>query len=270
MKKIKNYYKNIINEIKESEKSTVIVYFSLRFLVIICMVLQILHGDMNNAFLCLLSLILFTFPFFIQSKFKIELPNVLEILILVFIFSAEILGEINNFYGVIPFWDSLLHTLNGFLAAGVGFALFDLLNKNTKAINLSPLFLSIVAFCFSMTIGVLWEFFEFGADKYLNTDMQKDRIVTKINSVLINEKEENVAINLDDIEYTIVYGKTTDGKSYEYKIDDGYLELGNIDTTKDLFVNFIGAFCFSVIGYLYIENRDNYKFINKFMPTKTE
>lgn len=267
MKKLKNVYNEIISEIKESEKSTVIVYFTLRFLVIVCMILQVIHGDMNNAFLCLLSLILFTVPFFIQRRFRIELPNVLEILILVFIFSAEILGEINNFYGVIPFWDSLLHTLNGFLAAGVGFALFDLLNKNSKSIHLSPLFLSIVAFCFSMTIGVLWEFFEFSADKYLGTDMQKDRIVTKINSVLLNDNAKNIAIKLDNIEYTVVYAKNKDGKIYEYKIDAGYLELGNIDTTKDLFVNFIGAFCFSVFGYLYIENRDKYKFINKFMPT---
>ena len=81
---------------------------------------------------------------------------------LLFIFSAEILGEISSFYVLFPFWDTTLHTLNGFLAAAIGFSLVDLLNRSDRVkFDLSPLFLSITAFCFSMTIGVLWEFFEF-------------------------------------------------------------------------------------------------------------
>ncbi len=185
---------------KESNRSSIAVYFTLRALVILCMILEFVRGDMNNAFLCLLSLILFMMPFFIEHHFKIELPNTMEIIIMLFIFSAEILGEINNFYGMIPYFDTILHTLNGFLAAGVGFALFDLLNNNVENVNLTPLFLAIVAFCFSMTVGVLWEFFEYGADKYFKTDMQKDRIVTSINSVLMNEEGKNIAMQYDGIE----------------------------------------------------------------------
>ena len=128
-RKVQNFHKELKQIGKENKKSSIAVYFTLRVLVIICMVLQLLRGDMNNAFLCLLSLILFTIPFLIKKKLKIELPNTLEIIILLFIFSAEILGEINNFYRIIPYWDSILHTLNGFLAAGIGFALFDILNK---------------------------------------------------------------------------------------------------------------------------------------------
>jgi len=270
LKRVKKWYKEFINLLKASEKSTVIVYFILRALVILCMIMQIIHGDINNAFLCLLSLILFTIPFFVEKHFKIELPNTLEIFILLFIFSAEILGEINNFYGVIPFWDTLLHTLNGFIAAGVGFALFDLLNKNTNSLNLSPLFLSIVAFCFSMTIGVMWEFFEYAADMYVKSDMQKDRIITTVNSVLLNEEKENVPVRIDNIKYTVIHGTDEKGNDYEVTINGGYLDIGIIDTTKDLFVNFIGAICFSVFGYLYIENREKYKFVNKFMPTRKD
>lgn len=81
----------IVKEVTETKKSTAIVYFSLRFLVIVCMILQILRGDLNNAFLCLFSLFLLVIPFFIQKKFKITLPNALEIIIFLFIFSAEIL-----------------------------------------------------------------------------------------------------------------------------------------------------------------------------------
>ena len=126
---------NIKKEIKESKKSSLTVYLILRFLVIVCLILQILRGDLNNAFLCIWALILFTIPLFIQRALKITLPNMLETIIFLFIFAAEILGEINNFYIIIPYWDTILHTINGFICAGVGFALVDLLNQNSKKIN---------------------------------------------------------------------------------------------------------------------------------------
>ena len=265
---MKNRIKELQKELKkERGKSSIIVYFTLRILVIICMILEFLRGDLNNAFLCLLSLILLLMPFILEKKLKIDFPNTLEIIIMLFIFSAEILGEINNFYQVIPHWDSILHTLNGFLAAGVGFSLFDLLNKNVDSIKLSPFFLALVSFCFSMTIGVLWEFFEFAADNsFLNTDMQKDRIVEKIQSVKINPEGKNTPVIIDNIEYTIIYSKEGN-KIVENKID-GYLEIGLIDTMKDLVVNFIGALVFSIFGFLYILNRDKYKFINHFIVKK--
>lgn len=265
--KRKKFHEELKRIVKESKRSSIVVYFILRALVILCMVLEFIRGDINNAMLCLLSLILFIIPFFIEKKFNIELPNTLEIIILLFIFSAEILGEINNFYGTIPYWDTILHVINGFLAAGVGFALFDLLNNNVDSINLSPLFLAIVAFCFSMTIGVLWEFFEFGADKYLKADMQKDRIVTSISSVELNTEGKNVPIKLNDIDHTIIYSKDADGNIIETKID-GYLDIGIIDTMKDLLVNFVGALFFSIFGYIYIRTRDKFKFVNNFIPLK--
>ncbi len=257
------HVKKVREKYRQTKKTSLLVYLILRVLVIICMVLEILRGDLHNAFLCLLSLILFVIPVLIEDKFKIGIPSVLEIIIYLFIFSAEILGEINNFYGNIPYWDTILHTLNGFLAAGVGFSLIDLLNENSKNIKLSPVFVAIVAFCFSMTIGVLWEFFEYGADKYLNLDMQKDRIVTKISTVELDPKKDNNAIVINDIKETQII--TKDGPII---IDGGYLDIGINDTMKDLIVNFIGAICFSFFGYLYIENRKKYKFVTNFIPVK--
>lgn len=250
---------------KETKRSSLLVYLILRFLVILCMVLQIIRGDWNNAFLCLLSLLLFTFPTFIQVKFKIKLPNALEALIYVFIFSAEILGEINNFYGIIPHWDTLLHTINGFLAAGIGFSLIDLLNENSKSISLSPIFVAIVAFCFSMTIGVIWEFFEYGVDTYLKYDMQKDRIINTISTVQLDPDNSNKAILVSNIRETQIH---TD--SGIVTIEGGYLDIGIKDTMKDLFVNFIGAVAYSFVGFLYIINRDKYKFATHFIVKKDE
>lgn len=254
----------------KNKKTVATVYIILRVLVILCLFLEIFRGNLNNAFLCLLSLILFLMPYFIEKRFKIDLPNTLEIIMMLFIFSAEILGEINNFYGIIPYWDSILHTLNGFLAAAVGFALFDLLNDKIESIHLSPLFLTITAFCFSMTIGVLWEFFEYGMDRYFKMDMQKDEIINSINSVEINKEKINVPIMIDNIEYSIIYSLDENDLLLETKIENGYLDIGLNDTMKDMFVNFIGAFIFSIYGYLYLNNKEKYKFINNFIPVKNK
>ena len=212
---------------KETKRSSLAIYLILRFLVIVCMVLQLLKGNINNALLCLLSLILLFAPLFIQNKFAITLPSGLEITIYFFIFAAEILGEINNFYGIIPYWDTILHTINGFLAAAVGFSLIDLLNKNSKNVNLSPFYLCLVAFCFSMTIGVLWEFFEYSSDKFLDMDMQKDTVVKKISSVTLNPSGKNKAIVVSSIGKTVIY----DENGYILEtIDGGYLDIGLNDT----------------------------------------
>ena len=254
-----------IDAYKETKRSSLLVYLILRCLVLLCMISQILHGDLGNAFLCLLSLVLLILPSIIQHKMNITLPNTLEIIIYIFIFSAEILGEINNFYGLFKHWDTILHTLNGFLCAAIGFSLINLLNSTSTNFNLSPLYLCIVAFCFSMTIGVLWEFLEYGADKFFLTDMQKDRIITKVSSVTLNSKQENNTVIVKDIAKTILYDKNQNELAV---INNGYLDIGINDTMKDLFVNFIGAVVFSLIGYLYLKKRKDNSFIHHFIPQK--
>ena len=263
-KKIKKFY-------KENNKKTLTIYIILRVLVIVSLVLQILHKNYGNAFLCVLTLFLFTIPYFVEKKFKISLPNALEIIILLFIFSAEILGEIQNFYGIFKHWDTMLHTLNGFLCAAIGFPLIDILNRSDKVhMNLSPVFVSLVAFCFSMTVGVLWEFFEFSGDYLLKMDMQKDRIVKEISSVKLNEEGKNEPVILRNIDSTVIYSYDKNGNQIITTIDGGYLDLGIIDTMKDLIVNFAGAITFSAIGWLYIKNKDEYKFAKNFIPVRKE
>ena len=203
-----------------------------------------------------------------NKKLKIEIPDVLEIIILLFIFSAEILGEIQNFYGAFKYWDTILHTINGFLCAAIGFSLIDILNNSKKFhINLSPVFVALVAFCFSMTIGVLWEFFEFGADQLFQYDMQKDRVIQTISTVTLEPEGKNKPVVVDNINKTIIYSQKN-GEMIETTIEGGYLDIGIIDTMKDLLVNFVGAVIFSIIGFFYIQNRDKYKFAENFIPVK--
>lgn len=247
-------------ELRE-HRSSFIVYFTLRFLVIVMLVLQLFNRNYENVFLCGLTLLLLVIPSLVQITFKVELPTMLEIIILVFIFAAEILGEISEFYLMFPFWDTVLHTINGFLAAAIGFSLVDLLNRSEKTVfNLSPLFLAIVAFCFSMTIGVIWEFFEFGMDTLIGYDMQKDTVLHTIRSVTLDPAGRNVPYVIKGITETAV-------NRQELGLG-GYLDIGLIDTMQDLIVNFIGAAVFSVLGFFFVKNRGRGRVAGSFIPRR--
>lgn len=239
------------------------VYVALRLIVLAELVMSIIRGEYESAFICLLVLALFILPFFIQQNFGIQLPSVLEIIILLFIFAAEILGELECYFITYPNWDSMLHTTTGFLCAATGFALIDILNRNSRIkFQLSPVYVALAAFCFSMTVGVLWEFFEFGMDRVFHLDMQKDTVVQSITSVMLDPTNSNTPITIDGIHSVAVNGTDLGF--------DGYLDIGLYDTMEDLFVNFIGAVIFSVIGYFYIKHRGKGKLAQVFIPTLSE
>ena len=248
---------------KDFLKQQGVIYTMLVTFVTLIMVARFLRADYYSVFLCLLTLLLFNIPLFVDRTFKIDLPRELEVIILLFIFAAEILGEMGNFYRHIPWWDTMLHTINGFLMAAIGFALIDVLNNSPKFhINLSPVFVAFVAFCFSMTVGIAWEFFEFTMDYFLSVDMQKDRIISSVSSVLLHPEGKNLPLQITGITDTVIY--LSDGSSHT--ISGGYLDIGIIDTMKDLIVNCIGAVVFSIIGYFYIIGRNKGIFASKFIP----
>ena len=245
------------------KKTVSTVYLVLRALVLLTMVAQFFNKNFENVFLCVLTLILFIMPTILERRLKIDLPDTLEIIILLFIFAAEILGEIQSFYTAFPHWDTILHTLNGFLCAAIGFSLVDMLNRSERfSLSLSPVFMAIVAFCFSMTIGVLWEFFEYAMDRFFLLDMQKDTIVNTISTVTLDPTGGNTPQILEDIAQVIVI---SGGKEIALDLG-GYLDLGLNDTMDDLFVNFVGAVVFSVIGYFYIKSRGKGRFARRFIP----
>lgn len=248
------FYQALQTELRENKK-TFLVYSVLRVLVIIMMVLQLFNHNYENAFLCILTLLLMIVPSILQVTFKVEFPSTLEIIVLLFIFAAEILGEIQSFYIYFSHWDTILHTLNGFLCAALGVSLVEILNKDKRIpFQLSPFFMAMVSFCFSMTIGVLWEFFEFGMDTLFLLDMQKDTVIGQISTTYLDPTKQNLRILIPDIVQTSVNGQILD--------IEGYLDIGLIDTMEDLLVNFIGAFIFAVLQYIYGKHGDKKLFRN--------
>lgn len=257
MNRIKRLNKAMKMELRE-HKSSFWVYMILCLLVVVVLCVQIYERNFESIFLSVLTLLLLLIPSFVQVTFRIELPTVMEIIVLLFIFAAQILGEISAFYVIFPFWDTVLHTLNGFLAAAIGFSLVDILNKNDKLIfNLSPFFSVMVAFCFSMTIGVIWEIFEFIMDQIGGFDMQKDTVVRTISSVCLDPTGGNTPTTIRNISEVYVNNQALEL--------GGYLDIGLYDTMFDLIVNFVGAIIFSISAYLYLKSRGKGKLIGKLM-----
>ena len=257
----RNFRQAMARELRE-HRSSFIVFYTLRILVLVALVRQIMLHNYEGAFFCVLTIVLLYIPSWLQVKLHIELPPPLEITILCFIFAAEILGEVNAFYVNVPNWDTMLHTLNGFLAAAVGFSMVLLLNDDERlTFDLSPFFLALVAFCFSMTIGVLWEFFEFGMDYFFHTDMQKDTVINSIYTVALDPTRTNKVVAVKGIQDVVINGESL-GLG-------GYLDIGIIDTMKDLFVNFIGAVVFSVTGFFYARSKGEKRTAaQSFVPSK--
>lgn len=259
-KREKLHSQSLVSRIKE-HKALFFVYLLLRLSVVLILIAQLMNGEWENAFYCVLALVLMLVPSFIETNWHIDIPDALEIVVLFFIYAAEILGELRAYYVNVPFWDTMLHTITGFLAAAVGFSLCDIFNRNENIkFSLSPFFLAFVAFCFSMTVAVCWEFFEFSADQLFGTDMQKDRIIHTINTVALDETRTNKVVTISGI--TEVYFE--DGQALGL---GGYLDIGLIDTMKDLMVNFAGAVAFSFIGYFYTRSRGEGRFARLFIPT---
>ncbi len=125
---------------------------------------------------CLLGLVVIGLPSFLEKKWSFEIPNYMSILYFLFLYCAIYLGEVRNFYYVVPHWDTILHAFSGAMLGAFGFTLVSILNDSSKVkVALSPLFVCLFAFCFAVAVGALWEIYEFTGDSLFGLNMQKFR-----------------------------------------------------------------------------------------------
>ena len=251
-----------IKEEMSQNPGTWTLYVVLRLIVVLVAVRCAWAQRWEQLFLCVVVLILMVLPSLLARRLKLELPSTLEKIILLFVFAAEILGEIGGYYQVFPWWDTMLHTLWGFLAAAIGYAMVDLLNRDPNIkFDLSPVFCAVVAVCFSMTVGVVWEFFEFTMDRLFNFDMQKDTVVYGFASVMLGGDGTRPLVVSD------IASSTINGVDYGL---GGYLDIGLFDTMGDLLVNFIGAIVFSIFGYQYLKHQGKNSLASSLIPRLRE
>ncbi len=249
---MKGTHPNIIKDIlsaqlaKPGGKLSAAIYFLLNIFVAAAMLVSVFQGDTRHVLACLKVLILLMIPWLVEWKLKIELSTVFITVVQVFMYAAIILGELDSYYLKYPFWDNMLHTISGFLCAYVGFMLVKLIfgQKIDSKAYINPIYIAVFAFCLSMTISVMWEFYEFGMDSLCNRDMQKDTIIHTIKSVKLNQEEHSLTVLKD------VTNVTIDGTNYNL---GGYLDIGLYDTMGDLFFNLVGTFVFCTIGYFDIK-----------------
>lgn len=241
-------------------RSTAAVWRTLRALAALTAIRCAFQRQWAGFFSCMMTLLLFLTLPLAGRQLRVKLPAAMQITLLLFFFGACVLGETACFYLRFPFWDVLLHAVSGVLFAAFGFCLGDLLDKERR-VRLSPLLCAVTAFCFSMTTGVLWEFFEYAADHLLSLDMQKDTILRGFQSVLLDPSRQNIPLPVGDIAETIIH--SGDGKEY---VLQGYLDVGLRDTMKDLFVNFVGAAAFSALGYISLTRQGGLRLVSALIP----
>lgn len=193
-------------------------------IIIICMIFAPTQIDPNLPFdriksdyvlmflQCIVGILAMILPRFLKEKINLTIPSAMMLLYTIFLYCAIYLGEVRSFYYNFPHWDTILHTFSGGMLGAVGFSFVTILNKTEKVpLSLSPAFVAMFAFCFAVTLGVIWEFYEFAADAILKTNMQK---------------------------FALASGEPLVGRA------------ALADTIKDLIVDSIGAFVMSIIGYI--------------------
>lgn len=254
------FFSRLSGRVSEN-KSAFAVYCLLCLICVAVILFSAVTGNLMGVFNGILALLLFWLPALLEDQLRIRLSATLKILTMLFIFSAQILGEVGLWYARFPFWDDLLHWVNGMLFAAFGFSLAEICNRRRHAtFRLSPFYLALVACCFSLSIGVLWEFLEFGIDQLLHTDMQKDTLVRSISSGLFSA-DGQTSVRLENITQTVI--TAADGSSYTVA---GFPDVGLFDTMRDLAVDLIGALLFSLIGYFHVKRQSASPLVNALIP----
>ena len=218
----------------------------LTIIVVLIMIRQIMLQEWERTFLCVFTLVVFSIPTIIDKRYKIKLPIGIEMSIYAITFCTEILGEIQEYYINITGWDKLMHFLSGMALSAIFIFIISVVDKEDRKLNVPNFYKAVAVFCFSVTILVLWEFLEFGADNIFGKDMQKDTFITKITSVSLNEDKINkpVTVNIKNLkinneDYLKQYG--------------GYLDIGLYDTMYDLLLGTFGSVIYSIGIYFYIK-----------------
>lgn len=254
---------------KIAKKIVDCIYVIIAAITVAFLVREIITEDFYHSFLCVITLVIFGIPWLVEKLFQVKVGTGLKLGVWWLMFGAEILGEMFNFYGRIPIWDTLLHTSSGFFAAGLGLSLAMLMSRGKDGKSaLNPMLGVLFAVTLSITTSVIWEFCEFAADQIVLTDGQKDRIISTVSSVKLNPEQKNKALVIRNVDHTVLYGA---GGEVLHRIDGGYLDVGIIDTMKDMFVNMVGAIVFAIGAYGYLEHggRKN-KFVKWFLIEKAD
>lgn len=200
------------------------IFILFKVVVILNLLIVLINGEWTTAFICLCNLILF----FIADMLKKKLcyGDILQLLIYLFLIGSLIGGEIYFLYVKIWYYDIILHMLSSFIVSALCFYIVK------SKININDFLLCVFIFSFAMMVAAVWEVYEFSIDRFFDKDMQKDTIITEINSSLLSDDgREVIQENVDDI------------RIGNYVVN-GYLDIGLYDTMGDIICAIVGSLIF--------------------------
>ena len=180
------------------------------------------------------TILLVLLPMLAERLFSCRICLPLYLFTLVYA-NGPMLGHCWKLYYMLPWWDKLLHTSAGVIFAILGAYLFDLLAQEKQ----QPIARILFAFCFSVTVSVLWEFVEFGADTFLGMDMQNDRVVNGFTSYLLGQTLGTTG-SIFNIQSVVVNGITL----------PGYIDIGLHDSMLDMLLESLGALITCLLLFL--------------------
>lgn len=174
---------------KHDSKLPVVSAILFETILLVTLIVSIISKQWQDFFLSLLAIVCLLLPFIISylaKKMNIMLPSSFQTIALLYIFSAQYLGEIRKFYSL-WWWDLLLHALFGGYAVIIAINLRKgVIQKDQAATNKRfTLFTALFAFCFSIALGTLWEIFEFGGDYFFKTSMVKDGLLDTATDLIV-------------------------------------------------------------------------------------
>ncbi len=163
------------------------ISYLIKLSLLIAIILDIYLKQYSTLFLTSVTLLLTFFPALLERSYKIRLPLGLEILILLFIYATLFLGEISDFYEKYWWWDLLLHSFSGILLGILGFIIVYSLNKDKKInLHMTPAFIALFSFTFAVSLGVVWELFEYFMDTLFGFNMQKSGLVDTMEDLIVD------------------------------------------------------------------------------------
>lgn len=193
----------------------------------------------NHIFQCVGALVVLNIPMIISKKFRCYIPNFITITLYIFAFAHFVLGEIYRAYDHVFLYDKILHTTGGVIFAILSFSVIWLLNNSeSKKIKLSPFFIVLFTFCFTMTVEYVWELVEFGVDRLFGANMQR---------------WQDGITQLPDGSYVTspAYGS------------------GLKDTMTDMIMNVLGCLVVCIVAYIGMRRKPNW-FVNKVILTEKQ
>ncbi len=158
------------------EKVQVVFTIIMQLIFVLSFALGVFWRNWVAAFISLVAMVSIWLPIFFIKKRKIHIPISFTFFATLFIYASLFFGEIRDFYFRFWWWDSLLHFTSGIALGFVGFLIIYSLYQNGP-LKSNPGIVALFSFCFALSLGALWEIFEFAMDSFFGLNMQKSGLV---------------------------------------------------------------------------------------------